>query len=247
MKEELKILIADDEPPARRKISSFLSKEEIPLKVIEAENGIDTLEKIITYKPDLVFLDIQMPGLNGFEVIREIGIEKMPQIIFVTAFDQYALDAFEVNAIDYLLKPFDIERFKRSFRKALEFYEVKDLQKDKTKNLLRVFTPTYSLKLVVSQGGKYIFVPVEDIIFISSEEKYVKLHTLRGKYLLRNTMSKMELVLDPQKFTRVHRGFIVNLSCIKEIHPASHGDYKIHLSNGDVINMSRRYRNRINF
>ena len=243
----IEILIIDDEQPARKKLISFIKKSGYACEIHEATNGIEAVEKISEIKPHLVFLDIQMPGMSGFEVIENIGVESMPFVVFVTAFDQYALDAFEVNAIDYLLKPFDQERFKKAFDKALERIDSKNpVKEDFTKLLAEINrTKKFSERFLVNQSSKYFFVQADDIFFISSEEKYVSLHTDSGTFLLRETMNNMEEKLAPDKFARVHRSYIVNISCIKEIQPWSHGDYIIVLNNNDKINLSRRYKNRL--
>jgi two-component system LytT family response regulator len=244
---ELKIIVIDDEQPARKKLISFLKEHRGNFIIYEAANGIEAIEKINSLFPDLVFLDIQMPGMTGFEVIEHIGVEKMPVVVFVTAYDQYALDAFEVNAIDYLLKPFDTDRFRKALDKALEKIEIKKTRKTELTNLLYEINHAkkFTERFLINHASKYFFVPVSEIVYISSEEKYVSLHTINGSYLLRETMNNMEKKLDPEKFARIHRSFIVNISQIKEMQPWSHGDYIIILKNGEKINMSRRYKDRL--
>lgn len=239
---KIKILIADDEKPAREKIKSFLKNEEAVENIFEAADGLEAIAKVKELSPSLVFLDIQMPGANGFEVIDAIGAEEMPPVIFVTAFDQFAINAFEVNAIDYLLKPFDAERFAKSFRRALE-----DLQSRKENNFLlsKLLSETRSEKLkriLVSKASKYFFIKTEEIFFIAAEEKYIEIHTEKEKFLLRHTMQAMEDKLDRTKFRRIHRSYIVNLDYVKELQPFSHGDYIVILTNGEKIKMGRRYR-----
>jgi two-component system LytT family response regulator len=243
----IKILITDDEQPARKKLISFIKKSSYECEIHEATNGIEAIERIKDIDPHLVFLDIQMPGMTGFEVIENVGVGNMPIVVFVTAYDQYALDAFEVNAIDYLLKPFYRERFQKAFDKALKRIESKDPAKEDIEKLLVEIkrTHTFSERFLVNHSSKYFFVQADEINYISSEEKYVSLHTPSGTFLLRDTMNNMEEKLDPDKFARVHRSYIVNISCIKEIHPWSHGDYTIILNNDERINMSRRYKNRL--
>jgi two-component system, LytTR family, response regulator len=244
---KIKILVADDEQPARKKLISFINNSGRACEIHEATNGIEAVEKISELKPSLIFLDIQMPGMTGFEVIENIGVDYMPFVIFVTAFDQYALDAFEVNAIDYLLKPFDHERFQKAFCKALERIEFKNPIKIDYVKLLAVISrdKKYMERFLVNQSSKYFFIQADDIRYISSEEKYVSLHTDSGTFLLRETMNTMEERLDPDKFARVHRSYIVNISYIKEIQPWSHGDYIIVMKNSEKINLSRRYKNRL--
>ncbi len=242
--QKLIVLIVDDEQPARDKIVSFLKNESRIEKIIEAEDGFDAITKIKENSPSLIFLDIQMPGANGFEVIDAIGADEMPPVIFVTAFDQFAINAFEVNAIDYLLKPFDEERFLKSFSRAIKNIDTKKQNVDSlTKLLTDAGAINENLKrILVNKGSKYFFIKADDIFFISAEEKYIEIHTEKERYLLRHTMQAMEEKLDKQKFKRIHRSYIVNMDCIKEMQPYSHGDYIVILSNSEKIKMGRRYR-----
>lgn len=243
----MKILVADDEQPARKKIISFLNELEEKLSIEEASNGKEAIKIINNEKPDLVLLDIQMPGMNGFEVIEKVGIEEMPAVIFITAYDQYALNAFEVHAVDYLLKPFDKERFYYSFNRAKDQIELKKEQKNSLELVINELKKKekYLNRILVNVGTKYFFIKTSEIIYISSEEKYVKPHTEKGNYLIRDTMNNIENSLDPSKFYRVHRSYIVNIEWIKEMRPWSHGDYVIYLKNGEKIHMSRRYKERL--
>lgn len=242
--QKLIVLIVDDEQPARDKIVSFLKNESRIEKIIEAEDGFDAITKIKENSPSLIFLDIQMPGANGFEVIEAIGADEMPPVIFVTAFDQFAINAFEVNAIDYLLKPFDEERFQKSFSRAIKNIDTK---KQNVDSLSKLLTDAGAInenlkRILVNKGSKYFFIKADDIFFISAEEKYIEIHTEKERYLLRHTMQAMEEKLDKQKFKRIHRSYIVNMDCIKEMQPYSHGDYIVILSNSEKIKMGRRYR-----
>jgi two-component system, LytTR family, response regulator len=244
---EISILVTDDEQPARKKIISFLNESENSFVLNEAANGIEAIEKIGSINPDLVFLDIQMPGANGFDIIRNIGAENMPPVIFVTAFDQFALDAFEINAVDYLLKPFDKIRFQKSLDRALEKINSKKENKNEMTGLLNELRKEkkYSERFLVNHGSKYFFVNASEINYISAEEKYAELNTLKGKFLLRNTMSNLETELDPEKFARIHRSYIVNIEQIQEIQPWSHGDSIIILKTGEKLSFSRRYRDNL--
>ncbi len=241
------ILIVDDEQPARRKIRTFLKEEAGIAAIFEAGNGIEAAKLIHEKKPDLVLLDIQMPGMTGFEVIEAIGAEKMPAVIFVTAYDQYALAAFEVHALDYLLKPFDQDRFHRSFRRALEQMRLKNEHTGVLQRLLAEINKEqkYLHRILVNSGARYFFVKTGELQYISAEEKYVKLHTEKGGYLLRETMNEMEQRLDPSRFIRIHRSHLVNLDYIQEIQPGSHGDCVAILKNGVRLTVSRRYRERL--
>ena len=243
----LHILIVDDEQPARKKIRSYLTQEKSVDLVSEASNGIEAVRNIQKNKPDLVFLDIQMPGMNGFEVIQAVGVENMPAVVFVTAYDQYAIDAFEVQAVDYLLKPYDQARFRKSFRRGLKWIDSENENTMMVKRLLEeIKKEKKHLKtIMVNVGPRYFFVQTREIIYISAEEKYVNLHTEKETYLIRETMSNMEKRLDPSTFTRIHRSTIINTDFIQEIQPWSHGDYIVILKNGTKLILSRRFRDRL--
>lgn len=243
----MKILIVDDEQPARKKLRTFLEKEKGVALILEAGNGVEAARLISEDKPDLVFLDIQMPGMNGFEMIAAVGVENMPAVIFVTAYDQYALAAFEVQAIDYLLKPFDHARFKKSFQRAVKRLEAKPENVVLLQRLLAEISAerTFLQRLMVSVGARFFFIKTSEILFISAEEKYVNLHTEKGAYLMRETMTRLEARLDPSTFARIHRSYLVNVDFIKELQPASHGDSLARLKNGVELPVSRRYRERL--
>lgn len=243
----IEILIVDDEQPARKKIKSLLELEEGIASVFEADNGFDAVKVIRSRKPDLVFLDIQMPGMNGFEVLEAVGEDIMPAVVFVTAYDSYAIDAFDIQAVDYLLKPFDQERFRRSLRRALSrIRESADRASVYTRLMDEIHRGKGCLqRILVSVGSRHFFVPVSDILFLTSEDKYVKLHTAGEAFLVRGTMNRMEERLDPSNFVRIHRSTIVNIGWIREMQPKSHGDYVILLKNDVKLTMSRRYRDRV--
>jgi len=243
----ISILIVDDEFPARKKIKTFLKQEAGIVALLEAANGDEAVQQIREGKPDLIFLDIQMPGMSGFEVIETVGVENMPAVIFVTAHDQYALEAFEVQAVDYLLKPFDPERFKKSFDRALRRVQLKNENTAVFKNLLGEVNQEkkYLQRVLVNLGARFFFVKTNEIVFIEADEKYAKLHTAKENYLIRETMNNLEQRLDPEKFSRVQRSYIVNLDFIKEIHPWSHGDFQVVLKIGVQLAGSRRFRERL--
>jgi two-component system LytT family response regulator len=244
---KLRILIVDDEQPARKKLQSFLRNEQRVESVMEAEDGMKAVEAISRCKPDLVFLDIQMPEMDGFEVIKAVGMDKMPAVVFVTAFDEYAIAAFEVQAVDYLLKPFDQDRFAKSFDRALERIRAGEANATLFTRLLdQVKSESrYLTRIMVRRSGRYFFVRVEDIIYLSAEEKYINIHTREGKHMIRETMAGIEERLDPSKFARIHRSHIVNLDFIKEIQPWTHGDSIVILKNDEKLFLSRRYRDRL--
>ncbi|MDP3684190.1 MAG: LytTR family DNA-binding domain-containing protein [Ignavibacteria bacterium] len=243
----MKVLIVDDEQPARKKIISFLNNETGIEQISEAGNGLEAIDKIRNEKPDIVFLDIQMPGKDGFGVITEFGSENMPPVVFITAYDQYAIDAFDVNAVDYLLKPFDQERFKVSFSRVLDEVKFKRNRSNELRLILNEIKKEkkYLDRILINVGAKYFFVALKEILYISSAEKYAELHTIKGKYLLRETMNNLEESLDPEMFARIHRSYIVNIEQIQEMQPWSHGDYVVVLKNGEKLQMSRRYKDRL--
>jgi len=247
MNKLISILIVDDEQPARTKIKGYLNSETGIGIIFEAENGVVAVKQIQKYSPDLVFLDIQMPGMNGFKVIEAIGVENMPLVIFVTAYDQYAINAFEVQAIDYLLKPFDQTRFRQALHRALERIELKMANSSILNELLKHVhhRQEYLQRILVNEGQRYFFIPTDEITHITAAEKYATLFTVKAHYLIRETMNHLEQSLDPAKFKRIHRSHIVNLNYIKEIQPWSHGDYVVILTTGTRLTLSRRFRERL--
>ncbi|HEX2866278.1 MAG TPA: LytTR family DNA-binding domain-containing protein [Ignavibacteriales bacterium] len=250
MNEKLRVLIADDEQAARNKLSKFLkSREEVAL-IYEAANGNEAVEVMKAKKPDLVFLDIQMPGKNGFEVIEAIGPGNMPVVVFVTAYDQYAIKAFEVQALDYLLKPFDDERFERAFKRALSLIQKNDHNTPPLRMLLDEIGKTKKLnnKILVNKGEKFFFIGIPEIVYIESNEKYAEVYTQNDKYLIRESMKSLEEKLDLSVFVRIHRCYIVNINYIKDIEKWSHGEFLLTLLNGRKFRVSRNYKdNLINF
>jgi two-component system, LytTR family, response regulator len=243
----VRVVIADDEPPARAKLRRFVAQEAGFEVVAEAADGAEAVDAIRTARPDLVFLDVQMPGLSGFEVVEEIGVRKMPPVVFVTAFDQHALRAFEVRALDYLLKPFSPARFRDVVERARERLApagdpdraerlgalVGDVAAEKPKTLRR---------LLVQRDGRAKLLAVGEIDRIDAERNYVRLHAPGGPYLLRGSISGMEERLDPDAFLRVSRGSIVRLDAVAELVPWFHGDYRVVMKDGSTLTWSRRYR-----
>ena len=247
--EKIRTVIVDDEPLARRGIRAQL-KEEKDIEIIsECRNGKEAVEAIETQSPDLVFLDVQMPELDGFGVLDAIGVERMPAVIFVTAYDRYALRAFEVHALDYLLKPFDDERFARAIqrvRRQIERQSIDDLSRRLQGLLDDMQTARKHVeRLVVKSAGRIFFLSVGEIDWIEAADNYVRLHTGRESHLLRETMNSLEKKLDPDQFVRVHRSRIVNIRKIKELQPLFRGEYDITLRDGTRLESGRGYRERI--
>jgi two-component system, LytTR family, response regulator len=231
-----KVILVDDEAPARQLLREYLQYYPALKIVAECRNGNEALAMINSLQPDIVFLDIQMPGKTGFEVLKEL--EFIPQIIFSTAFDQFALKAFEVNAIDYLLKPYTLERFRLAIQKCLS-------RGDEMINNIRVLTESlqqkgYPERIFVEQGNKLISIAIADILWIEAIGDYTKLHTHSFHYISNKGISEMEQKLDPSKFQRIHRSAMINLSAIREVYKEASGPQVV-LQNGKVLKVSRSY------
>jgi two-component system LytT family response regulator len=241
---KIRAIIIDDEPPARKKIRHLL-KSEMRIEIIgEADDGFSAVEAIDRLRPDLIFLDIQMPKMNGFEVLQ--AVDRKPQVIFTTAYDQYALKAFDVRALDYLLKPFDEERFREALDRALDAGGGRLEVRQKISDLLDEIQSRrpFLNRLLLKENGKIFFVKTDDIQWIEAEEKYVNLHTSGKSHLYRETMNNLEKKLDPEKFIRIHRSYIIHMDFMKELQPWSHGDYAILMKDGMKLNLGRSYRER---
>jgi two-component system LytT family response regulator len=240
------VLIVDDEQLARRRIRRLLSGVSGIKIVGECKNGSEAVTCIRSERPDLVFLDVQMPGMDGFAVLKALEPEEWPSIVFVTAYDQYAVRAFEVNALDYLLKPFDKDRFDQSLARARRQFELGSSQADPEKllALLSGIKPpqVYEPRILVRNGDKAVLVETDQIFWVESSGNYVVLHTASDHHLLRRTMKAMEDDLDPRVFRRVHRHIIVNITRIKELRAWGQGEYEVTLSDGTKVPVSRRYR-----
>jgi len=245
----ISILIVDDEPLARQRLRMLLDKHRELITIGECCDGVQAVDTILTQKPDLVFLDVQMPELNGFEVLGLIGVERIPAVIFVTAYDQYAVRAFEVNAVDYLLKPFDRARFESAFMRALREIELRDMSggKKSIDALLTTLQKDHRLpdRILAKAAGRISILHIEQIDWIESAGNYVKLHVGKETHLVRETMAQMERRLNSARFARIHRTAIVNMERIKELRPHFHGDYQVILDTGVKLALSRRYRNRL--
>ena len=251
---KIRCVIVDDEPLLREGIRLLLRKQADIEIVGECGDGADALEVISGMRPDLVFLDVQMPQMNGFEVLAQLDQSQLPMIIFVTAYDEYAVDAFEVRALDYLLKPFTDERFTEAVSRArarLRESEQSQLA-DQLSELVKYISnshgsptaphPAYPHRLAVKDRKRIRFVNVAEIVWIESAGNYVHLHTKDQKHLVRQTMKNLQNRLDPDVFARVHRTAIVNLAYVKEICDGDYGDAEITLKTGGRVPISRTHR-----
>jgi two-component system, LytTR family, response regulator len=240
---KIRVLIVDDEPIARRGIRLQLKGEPEIEIVGECADGMEAVAAIKTKSPDLVFLDVQMPEMDGFEVIEAVGVERMPRVIFVTAYDQYTLRAFEVHALDYLLKPFDRDRFVKALNHAKS-----SLQRGEFNHqLIRLLDDRLAARkplerLVIKSGGRIYFLNVEEVDWIEAADNYVDLHVGRESHLLRETISGLAARLDPARFLRIRHSTIVNIERVKELRPLFRGEYLIVLRDGTELTSSRRYR-----
>lgn len=244
----IRVLLVDDESLAREMLREMLQDDPQVTIVGESCNGREALEAIRTHSPDLIFLDVQMPELGGFEVLEALG-KDIPQVIFVTAYDQYAVRAFEVHALDYLLKPFDKERFDISWQRArTQLLRERDGGTDK--QILALLEEMkagnkYLERLVIKASGRIYFLETSEIDWIEAEGNYVSVHTGKKSHLLRETISSLEAQLDPRKFLRIHRSSIVRIDRIQELQPWFHGEYRIILQNGIQLTLSRNYRDKL--
>lgn len=242
-------LIVDDEPPARARIRALLADESDIEVVGECEDGPSAVDAIDELRPDLVFLDVQMPDLDGFGVIEAVGPERMPATLFVTAYARHAVQAFDVNAVDYILKPFDRDRFKQALKKVKQrISDGKEPQAGPPGRLRSLIGEVreegeFPERILVRAGEHHLLLKVADIRWIEAEDNYIRLH-MRGseKHLLRHTLSRFLQRLDPKRFRKIHRSIIVNLDCIKELQPWFHGDYLVHLDDGTTLTLTRTHR-----
>ena len=243
--ETISVLIADDEAPARRGLRDLLD-EHADMQVIgEARSGQEAIDAIETLKPDLVFLDIQMPEGDGFEVVRAVGVGRMPVTIFATAYDAYALKAFEVHVLDYLLKPYDRDRFEAALGRARsQLHRSRTVVDDKLRSFLQQVDERtrYLKRLAVRVGERTRLVDVAEVEYFEAEANYVRLHGPRGAPLLRETLSALAAKLDPTRFARVHRSLIVQVNRVVEVESLFSGEYVLYLHSGTHITTGRTYR-----
>lgn len=246
---KVRAIIVDDVKLARDRLKLLLTDEQVDISA-ECRNGREAIEAIRTLKPDLVFLDVQMPKIGGFDVVTAIGPENMPSVIFATAFDEFAVRAFEVNAMDYLLKPIDKERLSKAMarvRGELNVRKVSSEMESRLRKLLKdVNTEKQFLKRVaVSSSGETIFIAISDIDWIAAAGHYIELHVGGQHHLIRESITNMETKLDPELFVRIHRSTIVNLDRIKSMQPLFNGDHLIVLHDGTELNLSRTYHEQL--
>lgn len=245
----LKVLVVDDEAPARQRLVDLLKKDPQVINLVEAANGKIAVEVIAREAPDLIFLDVQMPELDGLQVIETIGAAAMPPTIFVTAYDRHAVQAFEANALDYLLKPFSDERWEAAFTRAKTRYDQIGVQ-EFGHGLIRMLetgaqSRPYLDRLVVKSSDSTRFVQVADVDWIEGAGVYVNLHVAGKALLYRGALNELAARLDPQKFVRVHRSCVINIDSVIELQPISHGEFEVVLKNGGRARVSRTYRSQL--
>ena len=244
----IRALIVDDEPLSRRKIREFLKGDDEIQVIGECGNGEEAVEAVRAASPDLLFLDVQMPGMDGFTVLEELREEHLPFVVFVTAYDKYAVRAFEVRALDYLLKPFHRERFARATARAKAQISAGGTNLNhQIRELIQELRPQsrYLDRVIIRTAGTIFFLKTDEIDWISAEENYVRLHCGKASHLMREKISALEASLDPARFRRIHRSTIVNIDRIEKLHPFSHGDYQVVLRDGTALVLSRGYREKL--
>jgi two-component system LytT family response regulator len=245
----IRAVIVDDEPLARRRIRDLLAQAEDVEIIAVCANGEEAIHTIDESRPDLLFLDVQMPEVDGFDVLQAIGFGHVPVVIFVTAYDQFALRAFEAHALDYLLKPFDDERFQATLQRARE--RIRQQHGGDLDRRLRALLDEargdrgYLQRLVVPAGHRSIFIRTDEIDWIEAERNYIRLHVRSQAHLLRENLSRIESALDPAKFCRIHRSTIVNIDRIHAVESFARGEYLVTLHDGTKLNSGRSYRDRL--
>jgi two-component system, LytTR family, response regulator len=244
----INIIIVDDEVLARQRLINLIKPHPDIKIVAECENGFESVEAIEKWQPELVFLDVQMPEMNGFEVLARLDSADLPVVIFVTAFDDYAVKAFEIHALDYLLKPFDRDRFESALTRARAQIE-RERGGDASRRLISLLqqnsgrTPEYLERISVKKGESFLFLRTDEIDWIEAAANYIKIHIGKESYLMRGTVGSLEKSLDPKKFIRIHRSTIVRIDSIKEVFPwIQVGEYALSLKTGEQLTISRGYK-----
>ncbi|WP_346838652.1 LytTR family DNA-binding domain-containing protein [Microbulbifer sp. SAOS-129_SWC] len=265
VQEKLRAIIVDDEPLARRGLRLRLGVMPGIDIVAECGNGREARERILELAPDVVFVDIQMPGVNGLQLVQQLPVEQLPQIVFVTAYDQYAVEAFEVNAVDYVLKPIEEQRLTLAIERVREKLASADIASQREQLLEAVADLTqespqvleqklaagelgasaYPDKIAIKDSGKITLVPAQDIDWIDAAGDYMCVHASGETHVMRITMKELEQQLDPKQFQRIHRSTIVNLNRVREICAHINGEYHLVLNNGERLKMSRSYKNKV--
>lgn len=245
----IRVLIVDDEPLARKRLRELLNGD-IEITVVgECANGDETLSAAREFAPDLIFLDVQMPGVDGLAVSEALADKESPLFIFVTAYEQYAVRAFDVQAVDYLLKPFDRARFTQALRRAKDRLREKD-RDDVNRRILGMLSEIrdkspYLDRLVIKNNDRVFVLKTEEIDWIEAEGNYVRIHFGKQSSLMRETLTRLAAQLDPRKFPRIHRSRLVNIDRIQELQPWSHRDWRIILRGGAELRLSRNYRDQL--
>ena len=248
---KIRVLIVDDEPLARKFIRRMLKDDQEVAVIGECKNGLEAVAAIREKSPDLVFLDVQMPELDGFMVLEALELKSMPQVIFVTAYEQYAIRAFEIHALDYLLKPFDQARFSKALGHAKERLLAGNPQDEGESRQLTALLenirqrPKFLERLIIKADGRIIFLKTEEIDWLEADDKYVHLHVGKITHMVRQTLSGMEAQLNPERFLRIHRSVIVNLERIKELQPLFGGEHTVVLHDGTELTLSRNYKDKL--
>lgn len=260
---KIRVILADDEPEAREGLRYLLEKEKDIEVVATCANGLQAIEAICTLRPDLMFLDIQMPGANGFEVLNSLETSQLPAVVFVTAYDQYAVKAFEFHALDYLLKPFTDERFKKALRFAREvvkggqaasfspkiaqmLHQVQQQQPTEPQLVPEAAgNQLVNNRLVVKSDGKVVFLPLVEISWVQAFDYYIRIHTAGKFHLVRDSMKHMETLLPPDRFVRIHKSSMVNVAFLRKLSPLPSGDWEATLTTGETLKVSRNYRDKI--
>jgi len=247
--DSIRVLVVDDEAPARQRLADLLRKDSQVTAILEAADGITAVDAIQRQQPELVFLDVQMPELDGLGVIDVVGAGQMPLTIFVTAYDQHAIRAFETNALDYLLKPFSDERFEAAFGRAkarLHERSASEFGQRMMKMVSSALKPDHPWdRLVIKSGGSTRFIRVAEIDWIEAAGVYVNLHIAGQQLLYRASLQELSERLDTRRFVRVHRSAIVNIESIVQLEPVSHGEFDVVLKNGARTRVSRNYRTQL--